>query len=347
MSPSKTGKAGIEMYSGSASSINDFDCIRRARGNDACKNTFRRLLKERKQAAIRLLNDNQLYFASLFILKPEIEKFEMDDQELGERNRIALNICGKISERKNLNSDSVSPFPLNDEKVHSVLLWMFNTGSADDGLSDEFDKIIDISASILVKTHHEKAILPTVAELIFKRNRKGAYTHDLIWAFFQARDSQSLRVIAGYLRSSQRKDSELAHTLLHLPENLQAGPNNSKENQYRTYLSWLQENSPYLYFTNESFQLTNSPKPCEVNLEAKYLCKDSSPKGRRVMTDLTEEDYGYLNNFSGIQEEEDRAVLANFSNKLHQQDPPQWNQWMQAPIDQQIQVAKYGRREFV
>ncbi len=180
--------------------------------------------------------------------------------------------------------------------------------------------------------------------MIFKRNRKGAFTHDLIWAYFQAKDSQALRVMAEYLRSANRKDAELAHTLLHLPQNSEQG--GSRANQYRDYMSWLDENSPYLYFTEESFQLTNSPNSCEVNLEAKYLGKNSSTKKHEIDDSFNEEDLDYLNNFSGMQEEE-KEVLANYSNKLHNQDPLNWNHWMKYPIDQQVQVARYGRRDFI
>lgn len=331
------------MYSGYSGSINDLDYIRRSRGKDVCRDTFRRFVLGQKQTAVRLINDDRLFFASLFVLQQEIQEFGLY-RELSEHNRIALDICRKISEAKNPSAESSAPLSLKDEMVHTVLLWMFYTGAADDGLSNEFDHILDISASILIKTHHENTVLNTVADLIFKRNRRGSYTHDLIWAFFQAHDPQSLRIIAEYLRSPRRKDVELARTLLHLPQ--AAGPNGNSANQYRDYLSWLEENSPYLYFTGESFQLTNSPNSCDVNLEAKYLCKNSSLKRREILDSFNEEDRDNLNNFSGVQEEE-KTVLADYSNKLHHQNPLDWNQWMKYPIEQQIQVAKYGRRDFI
>jgi hypothetical protein len=227
-----------------------------------------------------------------------------------------------------------------------VLLWMFHTGAADDGLNNQFDQTLDIVASVLVKTHHEKAILPVVAELIFKRNQKGAYLHDLTWIFFQARDANALRFIAGHLRSSDEKEVELARTLLNLSPDVPLKTYQDKQRQYTTYLSWLRQNSPYVYFTGESLQLTNSPIPCGVNQEAKYLCKNISPRSRQPLVPLTEPERTSLQNFNDIEEEE-KAILAEYSQKLHDQNSPNWNQWMQLPVSKQIQVAKYGRRDLI
>lgn len=333
------------MNSGYAGSVNNLDCIRRTRGMSACRNMFRKLGQENRQTAIRLINDNSLLFASLFILQPEIKDFNLYG-ELSERNRIALNICEKIADVKKPGGNSGNSLSLNDETVHMVLLWMFHTGAADDGLSNEFDQILDITASVLIKTHHENAILSSVADLIFRRNRKGAYIHDIVWIFFQARNAQSLQLIAGYLRSPVQKDVELARTLLNLREDIKLRNSSEKQKWYNEYISWLNENSPYLYFTGESFQLTNSPSACDVNLEAKYLGKNSSPRGPKPLTPLTEEEHICLNHFNEVQEEE-KARLAEYSSKLHRENQPVWSQWMQYPVEEQLQIAKYGRRELI
>ena len=61
------------MNSGYNGTGNDLDHIRRSQGIDACRNTFGRVGKERRQNAVRLVNDSRLFFASLFILQAEIE----------------------------------------------------------------------------------------------------------------------------------------------------------------------------------------------------------------------------------------------------------------------------------
>ena len=73
-------------------------------------------------------------------------------------------------------------------------------------ISDEHDEILDVTASLLIKTHNDKTILPTIVDTIFSRNRKGLFNHDLIWAFFQARDPYSLMLVANYLNSEDTED---------------------------------------------------------------------------------------------------------------------------------------------
>ena len=330
------------MNSGYNGTVNDLDHIRRSQGTDACRNMFGKLGKARRQTAVRLLNDSGLFFASLFILQPKIKELNLNG-ELSERNQIALNICKKILGEKNLSSDSDYPASLNSEKVHNVLLWMFSTGAADDGLNNEFDQILDIVASVLMKTYHEKTILPVMTDMIFKRNQKGRYIHDLVWACFQTRDANALRFIAGYLRSSVPKDVDLARTLLHLPQDVPLRSNSDKQKQYAAYLSWLKENGPYLYFTGESFQFTNNPIPCGVDLEAKYLCKDHGIRDRKQFTPLTDAERASLTKFNQVSEKE-KKVLAKHSQRLHRKNPSYWNQWMQYPVDKQMNIAQYGRR---
>ena len=332
------------MNSGYNGTGNDLDHIRRSQGIDACRNTFGRVGKERRQNAVRLVNDSRLFFASLFILQAEIEELNLKE-ELSERNRIALNICKKILDEKKPSDDSDHLISLNSEEAHNVLLWMFNTGAVDDGLNNEFDQVLDIVASVLMKTHHEKTILPVMTDMIFKRNQKGRYIHDLVWACFQTRDVNALRLIAKYLRSSVSKDVDLACTLLHLPQNVSLRSYSDKQKQYAAYLSWLKENGPYLYFTGESLQFANNPMPCGVDLEAKYLCKDRGMCGRKQLTPLTDTERDSLTKFNRVSEEE-KKILAKHSQRLHGENPSYWNQWMQYPVDKQLNIAQYGRRRF-
>ena len=340
-----TERGGIRMNSGNHGPTNQLDRTRRTRGADACRFIFITTEKRSRQNAVRLINDDRLFFASLFVLQQEIRELDLY-QELSERNQTALNICQKITDAKHSAGRPGDGFSLKSEAVHSVLLWMFNTGILDDGMSGRFDQILDITASVLVKTHHEKTVLPVMADMIFQRNRKGVYNHDLIWAFFQARDAQSLRHIAARLRSPVQQDVELARVLLNIPKDTPLITNSDKQKQYAAYLAWLKDNGPYVYFTGESMQLTNAPSACGVSLEAKYLCKGVSPRYNKPLTPLTDEERSNLEHFYGAKEEE-RAVLANYSNTLHTKNQPSWNEWMRYPVSRQVDIAKYGRRELV
>lgn len=330
------------MDSNRAGPANELDFIRRTRGAWACESTFRRLCREHREIAVWMINDSAVRYATLYILRPEIAELHLEDQ-LNERNRAVLALCEKITEGKAQGApDATRSF--DTETIHAALMWMFQTGLSDDGLSGDFDQTLDIAASVLIKSHHEKTILPDAAELIFRRNRKGAYLHDLIWAYFQSRDAESLRLIAGHLISPVRQDEELAATLLHLPaEGLET--ERGRQKKYKETLSWIDENSPYLYFTGESFQRTNSPVPCSVDLGAKYLNKKISPRSRQPLSPLTAEERSSLTHFRQEAPEEDKTLLAKYSHKLHEESPGNWAQWLQSPVSRQIEIAKNERGE--
>ena len=325
--------------------VNFLDRIRRTRGSNLCKSSFDQSEKRSRQNALRLINDDRLQFATLFILQEEIGKLDLK-QDLSERNQIALDICEKTTDKKDALSASVHPLQLKSDKVRSVLRWIFLSGAADDGLSDEFDQILDAAAAVLIKTHQEKSVLPVVVDLIFRRNRKGKYHHDLIWAFFQTKDASALRFIAGYLRSPNKKDVDLAHTLLHLQQDTPMSTNTLRQKEYVEYLAWLKENAPYLCFTGKNFQFSNSPVPCELDVDAKYLCKGISNPHKKTAHPFTEEESIRLNNLHDAQPEE-RTALANYSSTLYGKDKQRWSEWMQYPVEKQMQTAQYGRRKLV
>jgi hypothetical protein len=278
-------------------------------------------------------------------LQPEINEFGLHE-ELSERNKTALKLCEAIADEKKYSEIPGDRIPINSEQVHHALLWMFNTGLVDDGLSDEFDQIMDIAASVLIKTHHEESVLPAIADLIFKRNRVGAYNHDLIWAFFQTRNIKSLRYIARYLRSPDVKDVSLARKLLNLSPGTESETLLDRQKEYRKYLSWLQENGPYLYFTGESLQFSNSPALSRANVEAKYLCKKIDSRNHKSAVPYSEQELNFLKGFNEAQEDE-KSTLADYSQALYKRNHRYWNQWIHYPVDKQINIARYGRRELV
>lgn len=325
-------------------SANQLERIRQAQGIEACRRQFLMMEKGKPKSTVRILNDAGLRFATLFVLRPDIVQLDLF-HELNERNRIALRFCDKVLPEKTLADVSGIPLAINNEAYYASLFWILRTGAPDDGLSEAFDRVLDVSATILIKKCCEKMVLPIAAELIFKRNQKGTYYHDLVWAFFSSRDVYALRLIAERLRSNNPKDTALACQLLSLPRDTPLGTRMERQTQYSHYLSWLEENNPYLYFTGESLMQTNCPTPCGVNLEAKYLCKKVSPRKKEPVSALSDSEQSCLNQFKDTQEEE-KAVLASYSNSLHSENPSNWNRWIQYPIEKQLEIAKMGRRDF-
>jgi len=324
------------MYTDPRISTGALEQIRRVRGAGACQKRFQEIIQNQKEGAAKLLNGTGLRFATLFTLKPLIEEAGLGSG-LNGKIQAALQICDKTLEEK--KSPPGGGILYSDENVRAAFLWIFQTGIRDDGLSNEYDEILDLCAAVLTRRYREKSILPGLSELIFRRNRKKGYLHDLIWAFFQIHDPGSLRYIAPYLRSSSARDRELAHLLLHLPET--GGDARKQEEQYRHFMSWLQENSSYLYFTGESLQSSNQPEICSLDREAKYIGKQISPRRRTPVNPLTEEEEESLNCFAQAEESE-KAVLSDYSGKLHARNPELWNRWIHSPVSEQIRAAKGG-----
>lgn len=328
------------MYYYTSTSLNELDQVRRSQGANALKSMFLKSGLENSQNAINQLNSENLTFTSLFLLQPEISELNLRDN-LSQRNQTALSICKRVTDGKTISDNSDMQDSPENEQYHKVLLWMFKTGSADDGLSDEFDQIIDILASILIKTHHEKSILPIVVDVIFKRNQKELYIHDLVWACFLSRDLDVLRLIAEHLVSSNPRDVELAKKLLHLQQESPRSRNVDNQSLYTAYLSWLKDNNPYIYFTGESFNLTNCPSHCSVDLEAKYLCKENVICVSKQNSQLADYEQSCLNSFNKLQDN-DKAVLARHSQKIYRENPSYWNQWIKLPLDKQIYLARHS-----
>ena len=310
------------------------DAVRRTRGAEACRQYFRALQNSRKPYALLQINDPHLTFGTFFLLLPGI-RAGGDEAALSERNRTAARLCRVILGGKKANGTAGRTSLTGP--VLGTLLWMFRTGAADDGLSDDFDQILDVSASILLKKYRRSELIPTVAQLIFRRNRKGAYLHDLVWALFQSRDPRALRSVADYLRSPHQEDVRLARVLLHLPA--ENSPNGRR--QYAFYLNWLDENRSSLYFTGENFNETSRPGVCSVNIAAKYLCRRVRPDSNSPLTPLTEAERGCLPDFKKAGEKE-QALLSSFSQKVRKKNPLYWNRWIRYPIRRQIAVAKNG-----
>lgn len=309
------------------------DHIRRTRGAKVCRCCFRTMTRNNRKKAAEWINDDNLTFGSLFLLSPTVREAKLEP-ELNERNRTALKLCETILNRGKTPGTGVKSAACRCAENREALLWMFQTGIRDDGLSENFDEILDIAVSVLIKNYHETSILPAAAELVFGRNRKGTYCHDLIWALFQTRDPDILRLFAKYLRSPRAKDVSLARTILNLP----ACGSSDQPKQFQSFEAWLEENKPYLFFTGENFHCSSRPCLCGVDQGAKYLCKNISPCSRTPVNPLTENEKACLESFRCAAENQ-QAALCRCSQKIHRQDPSQWGLWMRLPVDEQIRLA--------
>jgi hypothetical protein len=312
-----------------------FDEIRLTNGIDNMKATFRDLVNNNPEKAISLINNKNVHFASLFILQPEIENSNLLPS-LSVRNKQALEIKNGILLKEFKNTER---FRSEDkEEDYSTLKWILETGYIEDGLNDEYDEVLDTTAIILTKVYKDKKCLPTMEEMIFNRYRRGAFIYDLVWAFFEVADSEHLILMANRLRSSNKKDVELARKLLNFIPCIGMYSEEDNIKQYQCSLNWIKQNRDFLYYTGETYLQTSDPYRYAVSMEAKYLQKTASSVNGELSRSLTEEEYTYLDNFKKL-DDDSKIRLSNWSSLLYRKSKNRWSKWLQNPIDKQIEIA--------
>lgn len=308
------------------------DQIRVNEGAEKCKSTLNTLLKKDIRRTVTLLNDHRLMFPSLYILHEPILQQRIQ-RSLNMRNMTALELINQIK-----GSNGAEPSS-RQNSVYSVLKWILETGFREVILEDDYEQILDMAVSILIKNYKDIDILPMVVDLLFKRNRDGRNIHELVWALFCFHDPKILKLIAEYLRSSDPKDAKLAGELLNIdkigiPPTIYDG-----EGRYKGYLHWLEENQPYLYFTEESYQYTSNPMFCCVDLERKYLQKSASSYEKHSLSSLDNEESECMAAFKQLGAEEQK-ILSEYSQRICRKSVPAWKAWLQEPIMEQIKAVK-------
>ena len=246
----------------------------------------------------------------------------------------------KIASASDSSSSKLKYLYSNYNKMdYSDLKSMFKGCVLNRELTDEHDEILDVTASLLIKTHKDKTILPTIVDTIFSRNRKGLFNHDLIWSFFQARDPYSLMLIANYLSSEDINDVKLARKLLDFVPSINMTRSGDSKKQYLSFFYYLKENYPFLYFTGDSFQRESKPKPYAIAIDAKYLCKRVSVNTGKSFLPLTQNE-NLLSNYFNKLDDENKQLLSNLSLKIQYQNKYLWRSWINQSIIKQINTAQ-------
>lgn len=311
------------------------DGIRLHKGIEGCRRAFYEEGRHRPQRAAEYINDSRLQFPSLFILLPELEEFALFPS-LNERNLVALKLCAKILKNPRLQRHVGELAAAENEMAQPVLLWMLKTGYKADGMSNPYDEIMDGAAALLSRTYKDQTALPIIAELLFLRNRKGAYLHDLAWALFAGRDPYALKLVADRLRAPEPKDVELAARLLNF---VPANESNTPQARAAAYQAWIDSNAPFLQFTGDGFQLGTEPRACAVNLGAKYLGKAVSHRTGEPLEALTQEEWNQLESFRNMRDAE-KQLLSTYSHRMREKNRAAWKQWMGEPVTAQVLAAQ-------
>lgn len=227
------------------------------------------------------------------------------------------------------------------EISNTVLKDIFKKGLTQSNYHSENDELLDVTSLLLVKVHKDKTILPSLADTIFLRNRKGLFTFDLIWAFFEARDPYSLMFIANYLESDDITDVKLARKLLDFVPSIDMIKDDNSKKQYMDFFRFLKENSPFLHFTGESFQRTSRPVPYVISTTAKYLCRQVSHSTGKPLIPFTNQENNLLDNFNKL-DDDMKSLLSSFSLRVHYENLNLWNSWINNSISNQICFSQTG-----
>ena len=314
----------------------ELDLVRQEKGIDTLKSHFQQLLKSNRKKAIELINDQNLNFCTLYILHTAIVR-SGNARFLNNHNFNALRMAYSISEKRTKDIDLC--IKNQNKPASEILKYIVCTGYTEDGLDNRYDEILELAAALLIRYYNDDTVLPVVSDMIFKRYKKGALIHNLVWAFFEARNPDSLLLLAHHLYSQDRKDYELACRLLGFIPYVESNRYTNNAKMYYEVSQWIQENSMFLYHTEECLHLTANPIPYVLSAEAKYLCKPVSPNDGKPFRDFSDDEEMLLNQFKAL-DAGTRMQLAGFSYMLYRRNMHQWNEWIHFPIHDQLRTMK-------
>lgn len=318
-----------------AGDLSLLDNIRYSNGPKGLREYYRSQLRNDRAKALELINDRNLRFSTLYLLRGEL----YDSVEPAALNPLyyrALEVAGKLTDKN--PKDAEKELRAADDGTLSALRWIVRTGYTEIDPDENYKGLLENAAAMLTKTFRDTSALPEIAEMIFAENRNGGLIHELVWAFFEARSPRSLYLIANYLNSPHIEDVELARKLLCFIPDIGSPPGVSGPAVYNRVMYWLQENLPFLYYTGESLHLCNSPRHYAVAWSAKYLCRPVSAENGEPLLPLNSFEKKLASGFNK-RSEPARIQLADFSQMLHRRNVWQWNTWIRLPAEEQARLA--------
>lgn len=318
------------------------DNVRLSNGAQELKNYYREQLQINHDKAMEMINDQNLHFSTIYLLKSELtDKAKVRD--LNPMYRRALDIANILSIEMPRGSNVIlgklekKLRSLDDDNI-LALRWIVGTGGPEDGLGSKYEQLIERSAALLIRSLGDTTQLPELVEMIFARNRRKALIHELVWAFFEARNPDSLKLLAQRLNSRESRDAELASRLLCFIPGIADNSTHTRLSPYSRTSGWLDENRPFLCYTGENLHMSNKPVPYSVSLRAKYLCHPISiDTGEPLMRFLP----GESKKLSELEKlpEKQQEKLADFSWMLYRRNIYQWNTWIRLSINEQSALA--------
>lgn len=320
--------------------VNEFNNLWATHGINEYENYFDKLYGNDLERALFLINHENLDFGALFFLKSKINEYNLYNS-MSERNKITLSLINEFTGgfRSSINFNNMTISFI--ENVHLALKWMFNTGAKHDGLSNELDEVLDKTAILLIKIFKDKSILKDLIDLIFKRYEKGFFIQDLVWAFFESRDIDSLILIASRLKSDNKKDIEFVCNFLDLAPSININNKAQLDKNYMILINWIYENHLFLYYCSENLKHVGSKLPYRVALDAKYIGKKVDVDTGKIKEKISNYEFNLLSQFNRLNVKE-KTILSNYSYRLNRANIYAWNNWLTYPISEQLRIAYLG-----
>ncbi len=332
------------------------DNIRISNGPDSLRSYFYELYHTNREKLLELLNDHNLQFSSLYILKQDIRQNSLLEKlpslyvaalEIAEElsDNIGTlrtsNITGKLPRWQGVSPQAMTAagiekrMRLDIQAILPSLEWIVGTGWGNELNTSVYELLMERCTALLLKSFRAGALLPAVAGQIFERNRHGKLIHNLVWAFFEARDPDSLYLLVQRLGSTDIRDITLAKKLLCFIPGLE---NTTGTAAYYKAMRWLSENRPFLYYTGESMQMCSRPVHYSVSLEARYLCRPVSADSGKPLSALQDNEMRLLADFRDLPETV-QQLLADFSCMLYKRNIYQWDSWIRLPVVRQAEAV--------
>jgi len=318
--------------------LSKLDQIRLNDGNDKCRKFLEHTFYRNGKEAVELINDDNLSFPTFYALLHLIRVFGLA-RYLDKKKSIALDIINQIILPRGFYRGR-EYLSMKDQSVYETLLWMANTGKEED-IDNQYEHVMDVAISVLIDTYEDKDILEAVDEMIFKRNAKGRYINDLVWAFFNSKDPKTIKLLLKRLRSDNPNESQLAQKLLNIEEDIV-----SKENFCAEYSQWLEENGEFIYFTEESNQYASNPVLLKEDLARKYFNKGVKDYRHQPYVPLSAQEAECLAAFNALNDD-DKAILSEYSKKKRDKSQAEWKDWINKPIEEQIKEALGRGEEYI
>lgn len=339
------------------------DNIRISSGPEILRSYFSELLHTNRNNLAELLSDRHLRFSTLYMLKSDIKGSGLRDS-LPAVYKQALELSEALSEAetadtapsrrrsstfgryagtrlsgRNRAGKKAKPVDemLADPSSAQALGWIVRTGWDGDMPEEHYERLMERCTALLLVLLKDRSVLPDVADVIFERHRQGKLVHNLVWAFFEAHDRESLYLIAQRLCSPDRRDAALARKLLcFIPGTDDVSADG--HSQYFSVLEWLAVNMPYIHFTGESMQMCPKPVFCAVSHEGRYLCTQVSADSGKPEIPSGGPEAERLERFRRLDGSQKR-LLADVSCALFMQDKRRWESWIRLPLGEQLESA--------